>query len=724
LNKIIKFLAIGLGLVVTIVIAAIVILALTFNPNDYKDEISALVKSRTGRTLTIQDDLSLTFFPWIGVESGVVIFGNTGNFGPEPFARLESARISIKLLPLFKKQIQIDTVKIYGLKVSLITNPRGISNWDDLVAGNPEASAPTPGTQKPVQTPRPANQTLPLLAGLTIGGLDIRDAELKWRDQQTNSGLVLSKLNLKSGAISLDKPISFELSVDMQNEQPALSGTLELATTLDINIPQQRLHATALRLDSHLAGDIIPGHKADVSLKTKDIVADMEEQIVDISSMTLQSLGTTLSGELHGQRLMDKPRFQGELKIDEFNPRNTLQQLAITPPVTSDPDVLTRAALNVTFDASQEQLDIKRFSGQLDNTKLNGNVTVGNFSAPAVTFKLDIDTLDLDRYMPPAAKSTAATPAAAATAGAIELPLETLRALNLDGTARLDKLKVANLTTSDIVLTANARNGLIKLQPIGAKLYGGTYKGHIELDARGQEPAFSFDEQLTDLQAGPFLHDLTNTDLVSGTANAAFKIKTHGSSVDDLRKTLNGSMSFAATDGRINGLNLLGSIQQDYANYANTHVKDIDKLNQTVFSKFGGNVTIKNGFAKTNDTALVSAQLDALAKGSADLVTQRLDLKLEITPKKELANLLKGLGGRPIPYYITGTFTEPQFKNGLSDLLKQMGQEAIDREKARLQQKLEEQKRQEQEKLKQKEQEFRKKSEEEIKDKLKDILKF
>lgn len=700
------------------------ILALTFNPNDYKDEISALVKSRTGRTLTIQDDLSLTFFPWIGVESGVIIFGNAAGFGPEPFARLESARISIKLLPLFKKQIQIDTVKLYGLKISLKTNPQGITNWDDLTAGNSEATAPKSKTQKPVQTPQSSSQALPLLMGLTIGGLDIRDAELKWRDQKNNSGLVLSKINLKSGAINLDKPFSFELSFDMQNEQPALNGTLELATTLDVNISKQRLHATGLRLDSHLAGDIIPGHKVDVSLKTKDIMADMEEQIVDISSMALQSQGITLSGELHGQRLMDKPRLQGELKIDEFNPRNTLQQLAITPPVTSDPNMLTRTALNVTFDASQEQLDIKRFSGQLDDTKLNGNVTVRNFSAPAVTFKLDIDTLDLDRYMPPAAKSTAATPATAATAGAIELPLETLRALNIDGTARLDILKVSNLSTTNIALTASAHNGLIKLQPIGAKLYGGTYKGHIELDARGQEPAFSFDEQLTDLQAGPFLHDLTNTDIVSGTANAAIKIKTHGSSVDDLRKTLNGSMTFAATDGRINGLNLLGSIQQGYADYANTHVKNIDKLNQTVFSKFSGNMTIKNGFAKTNDTALVSAQLDAIAKGSADLVTQRLDLKLEITPKKELANLLKGLGGRSIPYYITGTFTEPQFKNGLSDLLKQMGQEAIDKEKAKLQQKLEEQKRQEQEKLKQKEQELRKKSEEEIKDKLKDILKF
>jgi AsmA protein len=245
LNKIIKYLAIAFGLAVIVFVAAIIIFALIFDPNDYKDEISALVESETGRKLTIEDDLSLSFFPWIGVESGAVIFSNAKGFGPDPFARIDSAKLSIKLLPLFKKQIEIDTVKVYGLSISLATNPQGITNWDDLVAKNSATSpAPVPGVQPPAQAPQTSGQALPLLAGLTVGGLDIRDAQLKWQDRQTNTGLILSKINFKSGPVSLNKPFDIELSFDMQNEQPAVRGTLNMATTLKIDIEQQRLQAS------------------------------------------------------------------------------------------------------------------------------------------------------------------------------------------------------------------------------------------------------------------------------------------------------------------------------------------------------------------------------------------------------------------------------------------------------------------------------------------------
>lgn len=733
LKKIIKYLAIGLGLVVFIIAAVVIIFALTFDPNDYKDEISGLVKAQTGRTLSIPDDLNLSIFPWIGVETGGVILGNAEGFGPEPFARIDSARLSIKLLPLFKNQVEIDTVKLYGLNVSLARNSKGLTNWDDISA-KAASSSPTEA-QTPAKSSQTSNQAGMLLAGLSIGGLDIRDAQLKWQDRQNNTGLTLSRINFESGPIRSNKPFDIELAFEMQNKEPAVNGSVNLATSLALDLEQQHVQAKNTRLETRLNGDVIPGGKLNASLKAADIAMAMAKQTLDISSLALQASGISLSGELHGKRIIDNPEFRGTLKLAEFNPREVLQQLAVDLPATSDPKVLSKAALDLQIAASTTDLDITQISGRFDDTRLSGNLSVNNFSLPAIAFKLEIDALDLDRYLPPTTTSAAATPATAATAGAIELPLETLRALNLDGSARLKKLKVSNLTTTDIDVTTSAHKGLIKLDPVNAKLYGGAYKGHIELDARGNEPAFSFDERLSDLQAGPFLQDLIDTDFVSGTANAAIKITTHGSSIDDLRKTLSGSMTFSAVDGRIDGYNLLDSIQEDYARFTNTFVKDAGELDQTVFSKFAGTVNVKNGLASTRDLQLVSPQLDAATKGTADLVTEKLDLTLEITPKKELAKLLKVLEGRPIPYYIKGTFSEPQFKNGLRDLLKQMGQEALDKEKARIKAELkareEELKRkaaEEQAKMeeqrKQKEEELKKKAREEAKDKLKDLLKF
>lgn len=737
MNKIIKYTGIVFGLVISVMVAAIVIIILTFDPNDYKDEISSLVKSQTGRTLTIQGDLGLSFFPWIGVESGVVILGNAEGFGPDPFARIDSARLSIKLLPLFRRQIEIDTVKLYGLSVSLARNPQGITNWDDLIARNTSTS-PAPQVQTPAQAPKPAAQALPLIAGLSVGGLDIRDAQVKWQDRRAKTGFLLRNINLKSGAVSLSKPFALELSLDIQNEQPPVSATLNMTTTLTLDIERQRYQATGTRIESQVSGDVIPGKKMEAAIKA-DIAMDVPRQSLIITALTLKGMGLSATGELHGKHIIDRPAFRGTLKLAEFSPRSVFQQMAVAVPATRDPQVLGKAALDLAFDATMEHLDIEQVAGRIDDTRLNGNISIKNFTAPALAFRLEIDELDLDRYLPPSAEAAAATPATAATAGAIELPLDTLRALNLDGTARLGKLKVSNLTTTDIELTASAHDGLIKLRPISAKLYGGTYKGHIELDATGNEPVFSFDEQLTALQVEPFLHDLLDTDFISGTANAAIRITTHGSRIDDLRKTLNGNMTFSATDGRIDGHNLLGSIQSDYAKLARTLIEDTEKLNQTVFLKFAGTVTIKNGLASTQDLSLVSSQLDVKGKGTADLVTEKLDLKLEIIAKKELAKLLKILGGRAIPYYIKGTFTAPEFKSGLSDVLKDMGQEIIDKEKAKLEAELkarqedlrrkaaEEEARLKQEldiRKKQEEEKLKKKLENKVDEKLKELLKF
>ena len=45
-------------------------IAATFDPNEYKVDITRIVAERTGRTLSIDGDLQLTFFPKVGVTLG------------------------------------------------------------------------------------------------------------------------------------------------------------------------------------------------------------------------------------------------------------------------------------------------------------------------------------------------------------------------------------------------------------------------------------------------------------------------------------------------------------------------------------------------------------------------------------------------------------------------------------------------------------------------------
>jgi AsmA protein len=61
--KILKYSLFALLALVLLVVAAAAILALTFDPNQYKDEVEKLVKEHTGRTLKFHGDVKLAFWP-------------------------------------------------------------------------------------------------------------------------------------------------------------------------------------------------------------------------------------------------------------------------------------------------------------------------------------------------------------------------------------------------------------------------------------------------------------------------------------------------------------------------------------------------------------------------------------------------------------------------------------------------------------------------------------
>src|SRR5258708_8678957 len=68
--KILKTLLLAAGGIVVLIALVIAVVAATFDPNKYKPEIVAAVKDKTGRTLAIEGNLGLSFFPSIGIAIG------------------------------------------------------------------------------------------------------------------------------------------------------------------------------------------------------------------------------------------------------------------------------------------------------------------------------------------------------------------------------------------------------------------------------------------------------------------------------------------------------------------------------------------------------------------------------------------------------------------------------------------------------------------------------
>src|SRR2546430_11661793 len=70
MKKPVKLLWLALGVVAALLVAGSLVFALTFDPNRYKDDIERMALERTGRTLRLQGELKLVFFPSLGAGVG------------------------------------------------------------------------------------------------------------------------------------------------------------------------------------------------------------------------------------------------------------------------------------------------------------------------------------------------------------------------------------------------------------------------------------------------------------------------------------------------------------------------------------------------------------------------------------------------------------------------------------------------------------------------------
>ena len=77
------------------------------DPNNYKEEISAAVLKKTGRELTIGGEIKWNVFPSIGLDLSDVTLGNPEGFGDQPMLDIGQAGISVKLMPLLNRKLEV-----------------------------------------------------------------------------------------------------------------------------------------------------------------------------------------------------------------------------------------------------------------------------------------------------------------------------------------------------------------------------------------------------------------------------------------------------------------------------------------------------------------------------------------------------------------------------------------------------------------------------------------
>ncbi len=665
-----KALKIIVGLVlalVLIVVVGMVALLVFVDPNAYRGQIEAAVKEQTGRTLAIEGDMRLSVFPWLGLELGRVSLGNAPGFGDSPFAEVGAAQVRAKLLPLLRKRLEVGKLSLRGLRLDLQVDKSGHSNWADL-AGGGEAAAPAPSAQQPAA---PAAQG-PGLAALAIGGLEVSDAQVSFRDAVTGASYAVRDLSLTSGAIALGQPTDVTLAFAAEANQPQIAANVELASRITVAPALQQFTLAGTRLKVDGKGAVLPVPELAAQLDG-DIALDLAADTVTLGKLELQALGVKLLGEVSGSGLTKAPRFNGHLRLEPFSPRDLLTRLGQAAPETADKGVLGKASLDTAFEATTANARLSDLKLLLDDTALTGTLAVEDFAKQALRFDLAVDGINLDRYLPPPSEAPPPPTAGSAAVGTAELPMELLRSLDIAGKLSIGKLIASNLHSEAVQITLNAKGGRIVIHPATAKLYGGSYSGNIALDATGKEPAYALDEKLDQVQVGPLLKDLMGDDKLHGTANLQAKITARGAAPPAIRQTLNGTASFAFTDGMIKGINIAQQLRDARAKLKGEKPPKSDEPNATDFSALGGSFTIKNGVVDNRDLDAKSPLLRVQGAGTADIAKETLDYRLKVAVVGSLSGqggqTLQDLKGLTIPLRIHGPFADPGIRVELGEAL-------------------------------------------------------
>jgi len=208
--RVVKILLGVAAAVVALVLIAVAVVAVTFDPNDYKGFVADTFSARTGRTLAIEQDLTLSYFPWLAVETGGVSVGSAAEFGGEaqPFATATRVAARVKLVPLLSGRIEVGTVELEGVTLNLARDAARRGNWQDLV----DAARSGAGGDAEPAGPAPAGTR-----GFAIEGVRIRDGNVYWRENTDELRYSATGLSLTTGGIGTGEPLAFEAALQFKD---------------------------------------------------------------------------------------------------------------------------------------------------------------------------------------------------------------------------------------------------------------------------------------------------------------------------------------------------------------------------------------------------------------------------------------------------------------------------------------------------------------------------
>jgi len=672
----VKIAGIVVGAVIGLVVLGALAIVLWVDPNDYRDDIAKLVEQKTGRPLEIRGKLGLKLFPWIALEINDVRLGNPPGYGSDPFLSVTSASVGVKLLPLLHKQVEVRRVSIDGLSVTLVSRSPEANNWKDLSETKEPAPAESSGGT----------------ANTSIAGVDVSKATLIYRDEAKKTVARLTGLEIHTGALGGSDPVDADVKFDYDEGGTAKVAHVETKARILMPPESSRIEVQKLDAKADWFGKPVEGKPASkplaIAVSSPSLALDTKAETLAPTTLDLKLGDLPVKVEVQGEKLLGAYVVSGKIQVPKTSPRELMKSFEIEPPTTSDPKALSAFALASNFRLTEKQLQLSALDLALDETTVKGTFGIEDLEAMALRFDLDVNGIDLDRYLAPkqeAPKTSGSGSAPASAKAAVpptEIPKEMLRSLNLQGKLRVGRAKVADLQFTDVRLPVEAKDGRTHLGPTQAKLFGGTYDGNIVLDAKPAQATLSLDEHVRSIDIGALMKAGFETTRVVGKGNASAKLSASGNTDQAMFKTLAGKIDFDVKNGAVTGVDLWYELRRAMALFKRQEQPARPAGEpKTAFNALSGSALVDKGVLSNDDLLVDMSYIRAKGKGTLALESQAVDYRLvtEIYKLPEGDASMTDLKAAEIPVTITGTLADMKVRPDVEGYLKSRVKKEVDK---------------------------------------------
>ncbi len=375
------------------------------------------------------ESLAIGYFPAPSVELRGLEVG--GGEGAVRLLSLERGVLRLRWRELRAAPTTLAALRLEGLTLRPRIDAAGGDNWTRLVDRVIELAGTGP-------------------AAFSIGEFVVERGRVEYAAEPTDRRMVLTGIGLRASDMAPAQAFPLDLRLAGEAGEQVFHAVLEAMAELDPDHGRYALQAAVLR--GWIGGGAFGTGGAEGEGSLGRLALDTAAGTGALEQLRFSALGVSGRADATFGALFEAPEASFEVETAPFAPRAVANALGLSLPATADPAAIGAAEVSLSGRFGPQGLELARIEGRLDDTRFSGVATLPAGTSPP-RLRLSLDTLDLDRYLPPGSAEPARP------GDALAALLESMGALDVDAVVEVERVSFAG---------AVARGLRVRLEPADA----------------------------------------------------------------------------------------------------------------------------------------------------------------------------------------------------------------------------------------------------------------